>query len=1749
MATEHENNVLETIPKEVDSIENVTDQRTDQLLVTDQRTDQSVLATLTSLTNEDRLALFTRFGYSPPGTRGEVEASASTPLDSGATGTAAYSSSTTHSSAATEETLLTANERLDLQASAEEDRNVNPWRDVRHEAIERVRRIIDDLPLCDVGSIHSWMVTATNRLRDDDMAARIQQHPQYDSIVESSITSKLSPEVREMAALEPVDIDPNAAASVERRFVEANLVGRGIGEDLTRFKRKLIWALTNTGELTTAAKRAQTELAALRPKASESLASYCVRWLTWHASFPVIVTGRALPDEWQLADAFVERMASLLGPKDAMAFHVEVARLLHGGRADVASPLRNVITATNRAGYTSFRSNGKPGRAAPATASKDGGRTRKPREPREPRDMSKVKCFRCRTLGHFASECPAVAPAPRDPSDNATSGKSDTSLYSQQTSYLTLSSHGKTIKASVLPDTGCTFTMTTAKVVKALDLETYAAPEVEIYDVQEERVHIQAATTLAIEWPTADGRTTTTDVEALVVEDMEFDVILGADFAVRYDALYDVARGEIVLRRHGTQDIRAPMGADEFEAIMDEKGKIALVLPDSAQASSRISQTDAFKNAFPTNLPDEIRNEIENLIDKYADIWSSNDTHRFTDLEEAHIELKPGARAVYIVSPARTEAEREWREAELQHRIKLGIFKELNHAPTWSTRVYIIKKKGKELERNKDGSAKAGAWRWIQDLSPVNRNSTKQHDRKLSLRRVLDRVGAHEYYMSLDFAGAFNSCRLAADSQELTAFTLDDGRSFVNTAMPMGEQNAPITWMRTLSKALGPLAAELAVWMDDGCGGKKTLPELIALTRRLFAAIRAAGLTLSPTKFRFGWHELEFVGMMVGRNGIRITDTQKTLFRDMRLPTTKQDINSFLCLVSYFAPFIARASDMTTMIRQGFRKGATFSWTPERLEAFEALKSAIADSPTLAHADALAEHEAIIYSDASIRGLGAVLGYTKDGEFTPITFSGRTLAAHERSLGVPDLELLAVVSALAKFAPYIDLRSITIYTDSTAVQGMLNAMLPTSNRRRDRWVSFIRSHHPKILHVSESENSAADAMSRLMHKMPETWNAAYVNEQHIINKRLKALASAATGTLTPITTLEEGNADTEPPSWLPIYATGGHEHDSPTDVELTLMPDEPHGIAAPTTTSTEASDARAARAARRHATRVAAEAAANEVERLEPEAAAVPTTLAAATSEDAPEAASVTESTTTSETTPATTSEAEPATTSEDAPATTSDDAPTTTSDDEPTTDHPTTSETSPMLTPATATEARARTLDEAEERDDIEPQHVQPQGNRQRSTHEYAAEAAERERVAALTRDYANPPRPFYWTPNDAPTLSDEDMELLLQIKTVHERAHTGRDATARLARTEGIDGPHLTALAALVCAGCVACCTMRPHAHAHGAPGAALAEHVTDALQLSSIDYAGPFGKVEGRSMRILVIVDVLTGLRTSQVVHTVGADNCISALEGYIAKIGTPKAIIADNAAVFKSNRIATWMATNGINFSICASRHHEGNGVAEAAIRALTHSLRTTKATDDKWSKSIAGWKAHVGLLDDTYNATPRIYGRGATAVTFSPAELTSPAHPTESGTEDEDTTTREEKIKLVIEARKEYASRPGASSRYETPTLALGTEVWFRNNEGGGRGSKLDRPIYQGPFTITAQRPGRGNNNAILSYEAKGAFRAWRGEPWHLNIRELKVGRTMHLARIIAEYKATEGALREAREERLDPASSTNPTSE
>ncbi|GBC01759.1 hypothetical protein RclHR1_43190001 [Rhizophagus clarus] len=135
------------------------------------------------------------------------------------------------------------------------------------------------------------------------------------------------------------------------------------------------------------------------------------------------------------------------------------------------------------------------------------------------------------------------------------------------------------------------------------------------------------------------------------------------------------------------------------------------------------------------------------------------------------------------------------------------------------------------------------------------------------------------------------------------------------------------------------------------------------------------------------------------------------------------------------------------------KKDVVYKWTETQQRAFEILKTKLTQAPIVQYPDF--EKPFLLYADASLIGIGAVLAQKDGKDEYVVAYASRTLAPAEKNYAITKLEY------------------------HSALKWLLNSSSETANRRLERWKITLSEYDYEIQYRKGTKHSNADVLSRI----------------------------------------------------------------------------------------------------------------------------------------------------------------------------------------------------------------------------------------------------------------------------------------------------------------------------------------------------------------------------------------------------------------------------------------------------------------------------------------------------------------------------------------------------------------------------------------------------------------------------------------------------------------------------------------------
>lgn len=498
-------------------------------------------------------------------------------------------------------------------------------------------------------------------------------------------------------------------------------------------------------------------------------------------------------------------------------------------------------------------------------------------------------------------------------------------------------------------------------------------------------------------------------------------------------------------------------------------------------------------------LTQEQQSSLDELLQRWSPVFAAHDEDygkTSAVLHQIHTGNAPPVRERYRPVPPTLYPELR---ALIQGMLDGGVITE--SASPWAAPVVLVRKK--------DGNL-----RFCVDYRKLNSVTHKDAYPLPRIEESLTGLRKAAWYSTLDLASGYWQVEVHPNDKEKTAFTTPMGL-YQFERMPFGLCNGPATFQRLMQRCLGGQVNEfLMIYLDDVIVYSADYDSHLLHLEQVFERLHQHGLKLNPKKSFFFRRSVHYLGHVVSQHGVATDPEKVSAVQQWATPKTVKEVRAFLGFVGYYRRFISGFSHIAGPLHKLLQgttgtKATRIQWTRDCQDAFEQLKQALLQAPILAFADFTLPF--ILYTDASLHGLGAVLAQVQEGKERVIAYASRSLHPAERNdqnYSSFKLELLALKWAITeKFKDYLWGAHCKAVTDNRPLVHLQSAKLGATEQR---WVAQLANFDFEISYRPGVTNQNADALSRL----PEVGQVSAVAESSVAGPELQGFAEGEIDWLT-----------------------------------------------------------------------------------------------------------------------------------------------------------------------------------------------------------------------------------------------------------------------------------------------------------------------------------------------------------------------------------------------------------------------------------------------------------------------------------------------------------------------------------------------------------------------------------------------------------------------------------------------------------
>lgn len=383
-------------------------------------------------------------------------------------------------------------------------------------------------------------------------------------------------------------------------------------------------------------------------------------------------------------------------------------------------------------------------------------------------------------------------------------------------------------------------------------------------------------------------------------------------------------------------------------------------------------------------------------------------------------------------------------EAKLNELLQLDIIERVTKPTSWVSPLVPILKDNGEL-------------RLCVDMRRANQAIQRLNHPLPIFDDMLPRFRNAKLFTTLDIKQAFHQVELSEDCRDVTTFITNWGL-FRYKRLLFGVNCAPELFQNLMESILAE-CKNTVVFIDDIMISGSTEEEHDLAVKHTLAVLKRYGILLNIHKCKFKQTEISFLGHVLSPEGVSPSEEKVRSILQFRAPLSKEELRSFLGLVTYVSRFIPNLATVNHPLRELLKQETPFDWKAEHQESFDRLKHMIGSLHHLGYYDP--KDRTLLVTDASGVGLGAVLLQFKDNHPRVIGYASKSLSETEKKYPPIEKEALGIVWGVERFRIYLLGIYFELETDHRPLETLFTATSrPTA--RIERWMLRLQAFKFKV---------------------------------------------------------------------------------------------------------------------------------------------------------------------------------------------------------------------------------------------------------------------------------------------------------------------------------------------------------------------------------------------------------------------------------------------------------------------------------------------------------------------------------------------------------------------------------------------------------------------------------------------------------------------------------------------------------------
>ena len=357
------------------------------------------------------------------------------------------------------------------------------------------------------------------------------------------------------------------------------------------------------------------------------------------------------------------------------------------------------------------------------------------------------------------------------------------------------------------------------------------------------------------------------------------------------DGVHEISRNatlQVLVINNSNQHVNFPKGMKigHLEPPIDDLAQIPINSATTQRMLPKTVRPDSFTPP-KYQLDSTTQQQLDFLLGTFKDRFAKDETAiGTTPLTQMSIntgDSDPISQKPYPIAMKHYQ----WVKAEIDKLLEAGVIR--NSHSSWLAPIIVVPKGdgGKHL---------------IIDYRALNKVTRKFVCPMSKVEDIFSQLNSAKYFSTLDLRARYHRIGLTTDLIPKTAFTSPFGK-YEYVKVPFRLAQAPAYFQELMTGVLKDLPFAMA-YLDNIIIYSSTPEEHLEHIKTVFEKLCHAKLSMKLSKCHFFAKEIQYLGHILGAEGIKPVPAKTEAIRAMHPPVNPKQVRAFLGLVGYYRKFI-----------------------------------------------------------------------------------------------------------------------------------------------------------------------------------------------------------------------------------------------------------------------------------------------------------------------------------------------------------------------------------------------------------------------------------------------------------------------------------------------------------------------------------------------------------------------------------------------------------------------------------------------------------------------------------------------------------------------------------------------------------------------------------------------------------------------------------------------------------------------------